>query len=190
MINIQQIKLGDLKPYKNNPRKNDGAVDKLANSIKEFGFKVPVIIDKNFEIVAGHTRVKAATKLGLAEVPCIIAEDLTPDQIKAFRLVENKSQEWAEWDMEMLAAELEEIKIDLTPFDFTPTQSVSEQYTAHPSLKDKFIVPPFSVLDARQGEWQKRKKKWSEIIESGLGRDDGLLGKGLLDLAIKMNSKA
>jgi len=190
MINIQNIKLGELKPYKNNPRRNDGAVDKLAESIREFGFKVPVIIDKNFEIVAGHTRVKAATKLGLESVPCVIAEDLTPEQVKAFRLVENKSAEWSEWDMEMLAAELEEIKFDLTPFDFTPAESVSEQYQAHPSLREKFIVPPFSILDARQGEWQKRKKKWNEIIQSGLGRDMGLLGQGLLDLAIKMNSKS
>jgi len=190
MINIQNIELGKLKPYKNNPRKNDGAVDKLAESIREFGFKVPVIIDKNFEIVAGHTRVKAATKLGLDSVPCVIAEDLTPEQVKAFRLVENKSAEWSEWDMEMLAAELEGIKFDLTPFDFTPAESVSEQYTAHPSLREKFIVPPFSILDARQGEWQKRKKKWNEIIQSGLGRDEGLLGQGLLDLAIKMNSKS
>ena len=188
-INIQNIKLGELKPYKNNPRKNDGAVDKLAESIREFGFKVPVIIDKDYEIVAGYTRVKAATKLGLETVPCIIAEDLTEEQIKAFRLVENKSQEWSEWDMEMLAAELEEIKFDLTPFDFTPSQSVSEQYSAHPSLREKFIVPPFSILDARQGEWQKRKKKWNEIIQSGLGREMALLGQGLLDLALKMNSK-
>jgi len=190
MIEIKNIPLGQLKPYKNNPRKNDGAVDKLAETIREFGFKVPVIIDKNFEIVAGHTRVKAATKLGLDSVPCVVAEDLTPEQVKAFRLVENKSAEWSEWDMDMLAAELSELKMDLTPFDFIPTQSVSEQYTAHPSLRDKFIVPPFSILDARQGEWQKRKKKWHEIIQSGHGREMGLLGQGLLDLAIKMNSKS
>ena len=188
-MQIQNIKIADLQPYANNPRNNDKAVDKLAESIKEFGFKVPVIIDRNNEIVAGHTRVKAATKLGLTEVPCLIADDLTPDQIKAFRLVENKSQEWAEWNMEMLAAELMEIKLDLERFDFTPAENVAKDYTAHPTLRDRFIVPPFSVLDARQGDWQKRKKKWNEIISSGEGRNVGLLGMGLYDLAQKMNSK-
>ena len=95
-------KIEELKPYKNNPRKNDEAVPYVAESIKQFGFKVPIIIDKNNEIIAGHTRYKASIELKLKEVPCIIADDLTEEQIKAFRLADNKVAEKAEWDMDLL----------------------------------------------------------------------------------------
>lgn len=101
-MKVINYKLKDLKPYKNNPRKNDNAVDDVANGIKEFEFKVPIIIDKNYEIVAGHTRYKAAIKLGLKELPCIVADDLTEEQIKAFRLADNKVSEKSEWDFSML----------------------------------------------------------------------------------------
>lgn len=117
-MKVENIKIENLKPYKNNPRKNDQAVDAVAASIKEFGFKVPVIVDKNLEIVAGHTRYKAALKLGLTEVPCIIADDLTPKQINAFRLADNKTGELAEWDLDLLNIELKELDIDMKQFGF------------------------------------------------------------------------
>lgn len=111
--------LNEIKPYANNPRNNDGAVQYVANSIKEFGFKVPIVIDKNGEIVAGHTRYKAAKKLKLTEVPCIIADDLTEEQVKAFRLADNKVAEAAEWDFELLVSELDDIiDFDMTDFGF------------------------------------------------------------------------
>lgn len=88
--NIVYKKIDDLIPYENNPRKNDEAVDKVALSISAFGFKVPVVIDVNNIIVTGHTRVKSAKKLGMTEVPCLIADDLTEEQIKAFRLADNR----------------------------------------------------------------------------------------------------
>ena len=97
----------ELIPYINNPRKNDKAVDAVASSIKNFGFKVPVIIDSQGEIIAGHTRLKAAKKLDIKEVPCLIADDLTPAQIKAFRIADNKVSEFAEWDMDLLKIELD-----------------------------------------------------------------------------------
>ena len=184
-MQIVRVKVTDLKPYKRNPRKNDQAVDAVAESIKAFGFKVPIIIDENGEIVAGHTRLKAAVKLGMEEVPCIVADDLTPEQIRAFRLADNKTAELAEWDLELLNIELDEIQLDMSPFGFTPTENVSEKYEAHPSLKEQFIVPPFSVLDARNGDWQRRKKKWVEIIKSGVGRAEGLLGGGMKALGEK-----
>lgn len=89
------LKLLDIKPYEKNPRKNDEAVKYVAESIKEFGFKVPIVVDKDMTIVAGHTRYKAAKKLGLNEVPVIVADDLTDEQIKAFRLADNKTGEKA-----------------------------------------------------------------------------------------------
>ena len=112
-LEIKNIALSELKAYENNPRRiTEGAVNAVASSIKEFGFKVPIIIDTQNVIVAGHTRVKAAEKLGLIEVPCIIADDLTPEQIKAFRLIDNKTAELSGWDFERLETELKEIELD------------------------------------------------------------------------------
>lgn len=119
-MEIKMIKINDLKPYENNPRFNDEAVQYVANSIKEFGFKVPMVIDKNNVIIAGHTRYKASLELGLEEVPCVIADDLTEEQIKAFRLVDNKVIEKSAWDFELLEEELKDIKtIDMSEFNFT-----------------------------------------------------------------------
>ena len=118
-MNVQEIKSKDIKPYGKNPRKNDNAVPYVAESIKQFGFKVPIVIDKNNVIVAGHTRYKAARKLGFKSAPCIIADDLTDEQIKAFRLADNKVSEKAEWDLDLLDSEIEGIfDIDMTDFGF------------------------------------------------------------------------
>lgn len=109
-MEIVYKKLDDLIPYANNPRFNDEAVEYVANSIKEFGFKVPIVIDKNNEIVAGHTRYKASMELGLKEVPCIVADDLTEEQVKAFRLADNKVSDYSIWNNVALLEELTELK--------------------------------------------------------------------------------
>lgn len=112
-------KTKDIKAYEKNPRKNKEAVPYVANSIKEFGFKVPIVIDSNNTIVCGHTRLLAAKKLQMDEVPCIIADDLTDEQIKAFRLADNKVAEKAEWDFDLLGEELDDImNIDMLDFGF------------------------------------------------------------------------
>jgi site-specific DNA-methyltransferase (adenine-specific) len=108
-------------PYDNNPRINDGAVENVLKSISEFGFKVPIVLDKDYVIVTGHVRYKAARQMGLKKVPCIVASDLTEEQIKAYRLADNKTAEYAEWDMEKLEQELmalSEIGFDIEKFDF------------------------------------------------------------------------
>ncbi len=118
-LKIEYLSTDELIPYANNPRNNDEAVDYVANSIREFGFKVPIVIDKDKNIVAGHTRLKAAKKLGIKEVPCIIADDLTEQQIDAFRLADNKVSEIATWDFDKLEMELESITdIDMSEFNF------------------------------------------------------------------------
>lgn len=120
-MNIITKPIDELIPYVNNPRQNDDAVDAVASSIKNFGFKVPIVIDESNEIVNGHARLKAAKKLELKEVPVIVADDLTPEQIKAFRLADNKVGEIAEWDEELLAIELEELEnldVDMSEFEF------------------------------------------------------------------------
>lgn len=134
-IKIINKNIDDIIPYENNPRKNDDAVDVLANSIKEFGFKVPIIIDKENVVVAGHTRLKALQKLGYKNVPCIVADDLTDEQIKAFRLADNKVAEKSEWDFNKLDLELDEIDFDMTEFGFD-TGMKDDNYGTEFELKD------------------------------------------------------
>lgn len=190
-MQIIKLKIDDVKPYEKNPRKNDNAVDKVAESIKQFGFKVPIVIDNNKIIIAGHTRYKSALKLGLSEVPCIIADDLTPKQIKAFRLADNKVAEFSEWDFDLLTEELNALDDwDMSEFGFEIEEDDNgglwdDNGGSSGSLFEKYIVPPYSVLDSRQGYWKDRKAEWKEIITSGNGRDDELLGEGLKKLAIK-----
>lgn len=141
-MNIIEKNLKDIKPYEKNPRKNDNAVEYVANSIKEFGFKVPIVIDKDGVIVAGHTRYKASKKLGLDKVPCIIADDLTDEQIKAYRLADNKVSEKSEWDFDLLQDELSEIlNIDMEMFDFNKLGSGSGEnpYT------QKINIPQYEI---------------------------------------------
>jgi site-specific DNA-methyltransferase (adenine-specific) len=115
-VQIVYKKVSDLIPYVNNARKNDHAVDAVASSIKNYGFKQPIVIDSQGEVIAGHTRLKASKKLGLQEVPCIVADDLTPAQIKAYRIADNRVGELAEWDMELLQLELSDIE-EFTGFE-------------------------------------------------------------------------
>lgn len=123
-ISIEYMSIKDLKPYKKNPRKNDGAVDAVAESIKNFGFKNPIVIDGKGEIINGHTRLKAAKKLHLETVPVIRADDLTPEQVKAFRIADNATGEIAEWDFDLLSAELGEIAdIDMGGFGILTDES-------------------------------------------------------------------
>lgn len=114
---IVSKRLEDIKPYENNPRHNESAVQKVADSIKEFGFRNPIIIDKNNVVISGHTRLKASVLLGLKEVPCIVADDLTEKQIKAFRIADNRTSEEADWDYFKLSKEI--FSISDPDFDFS-----------------------------------------------------------------------
>ena len=127
-MKIEEISINDVIPYENNPRKNDGAVEAVANSIREFGFRVPIIIDRENVIIAGHTRLKAAEQLGLDKVPVVRADDLTEEQVRAFRLADNKVGEIAGWDFEMLADELAELEdFDMSGFGFEAPQDIDIQ---------------------------------------------------------------
>lgn len=118
-MNIIEKKINEIKPYEKNPRKNDEAVKFVKASIENFGFKVPIVIDKDNTIVCGHTRWKAAKELKMKTVPCIMADDLNEEQIKAFRLADNKTAEMAGWDFNLLEEELENIfNFDMTSFGF------------------------------------------------------------------------
>lgn len=146
-IKVTMRKLAELVPYENNPRDNSKAVNAVAESIKEFGFKNPIIVDKSDVIVAGHTRYKAAEKLGLDEVPVIVADDLSDEQIKAFRLADNKTAELAEWNFDLLETELAEIsEIDMSAFGFDIEAEPDEAEATEDNYTEPDDLPKIAKL--------------------------------------------
>lgn len=176
-MQIEEIAVKDLKPYENNARKHQETdVAAIVASIKEFGFKDPIGVwsDDNI-VVEGHGRLVAAKKLGMKSVPCVRLDDLTDEQRRAYALAHNKTAELSVWDDDILDIELDNIlDIDMSDFgfDLSDGNNYDSDSVDHGSLADKFIVPPFSVLDTKQGYWQDRKKQWLEFgIKSEVGRD-------------------
>lgn len=112
-MTVVEKKISEIRPYEKNPRINDGAVEKVAASLEEFGWKQPIVIDSDGVIIAGHTRYKAAQKLGMDKVPCLVADDLTEDQVRAYRLADNKVSDYAIWDNKLLLEELDAIPDDI-----------------------------------------------------------------------------
>lgn len=190
-MNVIQMKLNDITPYERNPRNNKNAIDYVAKSIKEFGFKQPIVIDRNNVIVCGHTRYEASKKLKLKEVPCVVADDLTDEQIKAYRLADNKVAEFSEWDNDLLTDELLGLDLDMEQFGFElfdEEQIGNYDDFSKGSLREKYICPPFSIIDTLSGEWLERKRKWKEIIHSEDGRDKNVLSEGLVRIGMKSNN--
>lgn len=134
-VKIKQIPLDQIKPYEKNPRLNDNAVPYVANSIREFGFNVPIVVDANFVIIGGHTRYKAAQQLGMETVPVIVADHLSEAQVKAFRLADNKVAEIAVWDESLLDSELKELNdifnFDMDPFGFSSDEDALDGPTGN-----------------------------------------------------------
>lgn len=179
-MNVETWPVERVLPYEQNPRNNDGAVEAVARSIEEFGFQVPIVVNGDGVILAGHTRHKAALHLGLAEVPVVVAGDLTQDQERAFRLADNKLAEIAAWDSGLLDAELDLLRdagFDLTIAGFSDdvlAGGMSDDGAAA-TLEERFLVPPFSVLDGRKGYWLDRKREWLGLgIQSEIGRDSNM----------------
>ena len=147
-MNIVMKQVSILQEYENNPRNNEEAIQAVANSIKEFGFKVPIVITNDNIIIAGHTRLKAAVSLGLEEVPCIIADDLDEAQIKAFRLADNKTAELASWDLSKLEEELADIDMDMLQFGFEEMEELLPDNAADDDYDIDEEIPeiPFSEI--------------------------------------------
>lgn len=159
MMKIQNMKIDDVKPYDKNPRDNEDAVGGVAESIKQFGFQSPIIVDKNNVIIAGHTRLKAAKKLGLKEVPVIYAKHkdgswLSDEEAKALRLADNKTGELADWDMRLLDDELADIAdIDMSDFGFGEELSFPETSTDNEEVEeDNFNEEPPANPVAKTGQ--------------------------------------
>lgn len=160
-IQIVYKSVDELIPYINNPRLNDNAVDAVASSIKNFGFKNPIVIDGDNEIINGHTRLKAAKKLGLDEVPTIKVEDLTGNQIKAFRIADNKTSEFADWDIELLNIELESIGEMFTGFDeiekemFKSVEEIERRLDEHQAPEEEYYCCPKCKYESLKEEFKK-----------------------------------
>ena len=187
MIQIQEKLVSELIPYVNNSRTHsDEQVAQIAASIKEFGWTNPILVDGENGIIAGHGRLLAARKLGHKEVPTIELKDLTETQKKAYIIADNRLALNAGWDNEMLTIELNDLLADgfaleLLGFDpneidslLTPEEEKVKEVKGN--LSDTFLIPPFSVLNAREGWWQNRKRNWLNLgIKSDEGRDNNLL---------------
>jgi len=157
------INPAELRPYENNPRDNIAAIDPVAKSIQEFGFRSPIIIDKDYNIINGHTRLLAALKLSYEAVPCLIVDDLTEDQIKAFRIADNKVSQYSRWDDSLLMQELELLKkleydLDLTGFREFEIDSLFQE--------NKEV--DYSILDDNADDLNKKANEMSEGVRKAI----------------------
>ena len=150
--------ISDLKEYDNNPRINDDAVDKVAKSIRKFGFKVPVVIDKNNTIVCGHTRLKASKQLGLKEIPCIVADDLNEEQIKAYRIADNRSSDFAEWDFELLEQELKQFeKFNPSDVGFDEIKNAADEFFTRKNDEYNDFIENLNLKQAQMNAIHQKK---------------------------------
>lgn len=179
MMKVKDMAIDKVIPYANNPRNNDNGVDSVLESIKEFGFQQPIVVDEKNVVIVGHTRLKAAHKLGLKTVPVVVADKLTPEQVQAYRLADNKTGELTEWDEDLLEIELSEIDelsdIDMSVFGFEDEIDIEDEEYRTPhdkesdgGLERKFIIPPFSIIDLSKKIMVDKSNEWKEKI-----KDDG-----------------
>lgn len=167
-MNIREISVSRLRDYDNNPRNNDLAVEKVKYSIERFGFLFPVVVDMNYTIVAGHTRVRACRELGIQSVPCIVADELTEEQINLFRLVDNKTSEYSDWDFEKLKEELS--LVDLT---LDENQLLLERFELSTEVFDiepeqaEIKIPAFNFMGVNDAPKPPKKKPTVSTIYSG-----------------------
>lgn len=142
-MELKKLKLTEIKPYGKNPRKNDGAVDAVAESIKQCGYCSPIVVDENYEVLAGHTRLKALKKLGRKECEVVVKEGLTEEQKQKYRILDNKTGEFAEWDLDVLQEQLKDLDFDGFDFGFA-------QY----NVSDINIVERKDLSDTLENEYK------------------------------------
>lgn len=150
-MDVVMMSIKDVKPYEKNPRINDNAVEAVANSIKEFGWRQPIVVDKDNVIIAGHTRWKAAKKLKMKEVPVIVAADLSEEQVKAYRIADNSTGEIATWDYDLLMPEIADLDFDMSMFglELTDTEAVGEPIEV---VEDDYEEPEHLEPVVKRGE--------------------------------------
>lgn len=197
-LKVVEVETDSLVPYANNAKlHSELQVDQIANSIKEFGFNDPIAVwengDGELEIVEGHGRVLAAKKLKIDTLPVVYLNHLSDEQRRAYTHVHNQTTLNSGFDFEILELDMEELDFNWEDFGF---ELSAEEYELtdpedHESLADRFGIPPFTVLNSRDGKWQERKRQWMNTgIRSELGRDDGLAYQpGLLDKGKKYKNR-
>ena len=161
-------KISELKPYEKNPRRNDNAVQYVKKSIQEFGFKVPIVITKDNEIITGHTRYKACQELGMKEIPCVIADDLTEDQIKAFRIADNKVADYSFWDDELLKGELLDLQINDYDLEMTGMTDIDIMVLMSDVTPEKYDDEEYAEYIERAEDFLEKKR----IIITYTGEDE------------------
>lgn len=172
-MNIREISTSRLREYENNPRNNDLAVEKVKYSIERFGFLFPVVVDMNYTIVCGHTRVRACREMGIQTVPCIIADELTEEQINLFRLVDNKTSEYSDWDFEKLKSELS--RVDLT---LEKNQLLLDRFELSAEVFDiepeqaEIKIPTFNFMGVNDKPKQKKPQVSTIHSPDVVGGDD------------------
>lgn len=184
MQNIEKLEIvyfpvGDLIPYDKNPRKNDQAVPLVRASIEKFGFKVPIVVDENKVVVCGHTRLLAAKEIGMEEVPCIMASDLTPEQIRAFRLADNKVSEASEWDFDILKDEIADLPdFDFKDFGFTDDDlsggSEDENDDDYTAYTGKLDVPQYQPSDETPATGELANRGKADNLVNEINAADGV----------------
>lgn len=167
-MKIENWDINKVKPYDKNPRNNDDAVEATANSIKEFGWQQPIVVDNDGVVIVGHTRLKAAKKLKLEQVPVTVADNLTDEQVKAYRLADNKTGELADWDDDLLTSELEELDnldFDMGDFGFEeldePDPQPKDENTDPVSIDDKTVI----IIES--DDETKLEEYFEKLIEEG-----------------------
>ena len=175
-MNVEMMAVKDIKPFERNAKKHDEKqIKNVMESIKQFGFAQPLVVDKDNVLIIGHCRLIASKRLKLDKVPVVKMDELTQEQVDKLRLLDNKLNE-SEWDFDLLAEDVPTLDWDGFDIDWgLPEEKEEPDDVEHSTLTDKFIVPPFSILDTRQGYWQDRKKAWKDLgLKSDLGRNDNL----------------
>lgn len=191
-MNIQNIETSKLLPYPFNNKKHDKKqIGAIVQSIKEFGFVQPVVADKDLVIIIGHARLEAAKALKLQEIPVVVMENLSETQTRKLRLLDNKLSDLGEYDVENIRIELEALGDEELNELFKDIDleggGIGDEREDNPSLQERFGVPPFSILGARQGYWTERKRAWREIIvNDGESREETLFKDNGSDFAKKM----
>ena len=182
-MQIQNWPVEKLIDYARNPRKNDEVISKMTASIKEFGFRLPLLIKSDGLIIDGHLRKKAAVALGMTELPCIVADDLTETQIKAFRLVANQSANWASWDTELLKLELEDLKLEDFDLDLIGFEDLGAL-----GFFDVNETEPPELSDGEKSEFEQitftLHNEQAEVVKEALGK---VIETGSFDGEINQN---
>jgi DNA modification methylase len=178
-MNVEMMAVKDIKPFERNAKKHDEKqIKNVMESIKQFGFAQPLVVSKDNVLIIGHCRLIASKRLKLDKVPVVKMDELTQEQVDKLRLLDNKLNE-SEWDFDLLSEDIP--TLDFSDFDIdwelpNETEETTGDNVEHKSLTDRFVVPPFSILDTRQGYWQDRKRAWKALgIKSEVGRKENLI---------------